>query len=108
MRTTLIAICFAMFAATASLHAQSDWKPVKPNIVYVLCDDLGYGDVHVLNPSRGKIDTPNIDRFCGEGINFTDAHSSSAVCTPSRYSILTGRYSWRTRLQKGVLHGEDL
>ena len=78
-----------------------------PNIVYILCDDLGYGDVHALNPERGKIPTPNIDRLITQGIAFTDCHSGSSVCTPTRYGILTGRYAWRTRLQKGVLSGMD-
>lgn len=79
--------------------------PTHPNIVYILCDDLGYGDVHALNPQRGKIPTPNIDRLIAEGMAFTDCHSGSSVCTPTRYGILTGRYAWRTRLQKGVLSG---
>jgi len=77
----------------------------RPNIVYVLCDDLGYGDVHCLNPQRGKIVTPHIDRLAKQGMIFTEAHSSSAVCTPSRYGILTGRYNWRSPLQHGVLEG---
>ncbi|RMD76790.1 MAG: arylsulfatase, partial [Lentisphaerae bacterium] len=76
-----------------------------PNIVFILADDLGYGDVHCLNPQRGKIPTPNLDKLATEGMIFTDAHSASAVCTPSRYSILTGRYNWRTHLQSGVLFG---
>lgn len=76
-----------------------------PNVVYILCDDLGYGDVHALNPERGKIPTPNIDRLITEGMTFTDCHAGSSVCTPTRYGILTGRYAWRTRLQKGVLGG---
>lgn len=75
-----------------------------PNIVYILADDLGYGDVRCLNP-EGKIATPNIDRLATEGMRFTDAHSGSAVCTPTRYGILTGRYCWRSRLQAGVLSG---
>jgi arylsulfatase A-like enzyme len=75
-----------------------------PNIVYILADDLGYGDVKCLNP-EGKIATPNLDRLAGAGMRFTDAHSSSAVCSPSRYSILTGRYNWRSRLKNGVLSG---
>ncbi|WP_232826046.1 sulfatase family protein [Chitinophaga alhagiae] len=74
------------------------------NVVYILADDLGYGDLQCFNPN-GKIPTPNIDRLAAEGMKFTDAHSSSAVCTPSRYSILTGRYPWRSTLQKGVLFG---
>jgi arylsulfatase A len=78
---------------------------VKPNIVFILADDLGYGDVHCLNPEHGKIATPNMDKLAAQGMIFTDAHSTSAVCTPSRYSILTGRYNWRSRLQSGVLGG---
>ena len=75
-----------------------------PNIVYVLCDDLGYGDVKCLN-ADGKIPTPNCDRLAADGMIFTDAHSSSAVCSPTRYGILTGRYNWRSRLKSGVLGG---
>ena len=79
--------------------------PQKPNIVFVLCDDLGYGDIQCLNPERGKIPTPAVDRLAKEGMIFTDAHSGSAVCTPTRYGLLTGRYSWRTKHQKGVVQG---
>ncbi|MDO5971924.1 arylsulfatase [Flavivirga aquimarina] len=79
----------------------------RPNIVYIICDDLGYGDVQFLNPEKGKILTPQIDKLATQGMTFTDAHSASAVCTPSRYSLLTGRYSWRSRLQKGVLAGGE-
>jgi arylsulfatase A len=73
----------------------------KPNVVYILADDLGYGDPGCYNP-QSKIPTPNIDRLAKEGVRFTDAHSPSAVCTPTRYALLTGRYAWRSRLQKGV------
>jgi arylsulfatase A-like enzyme len=76
----------------------------KPNIVLILADDLGYGDVRCFNP-QSKIPTPNLDRLASQGMRFTDAHSSSAVCTPTRYSLLTGRYNWRSRLQNGVLGG---
>ena len=76
----------------------------KPNIVYILCDDLGYGDVSALNP-QGKIRTPHMDRVAREGVVFTDAHSGSSVCTPTRYGVLTGRYAWRTKLKNGVLGG---
>jgi arylsulfatase A-like enzyme len=75
---------------------------VKPNIVYFLVDDMGYGDASCLNPD-GKILTPNIDRLAREGMVFTDAHSSSSVCSPSRYSLLTGRYNWRSTLQKSIV-----
>ena len=76
----------------------------RPNIVYILCDDLGYGDVQCLNP-QGKIATPHMDRLGAAGMTFTDAHSSSSVCTPSRYNLLTGRYAWRSTLKRGVLFG---
>ncbi|MBM3981992.1 MAG: hypothetical protein FJ304_17300 [Planctomycetes bacterium] len=75
----------------------------KPNVVIVLADDLGYGDVSCYNPERGKIPTPNIDALAKGGMRFTDAHSSSGVCSPTRYTLLTGRYHWRTRLQAGIV-----
>lgn len=74
----------------------------KPNIVYILADDMGYGDVACNNP-ESKIPTPNLDRMAAAGMRFTDAHAASSVCTPSRYSILTGRYCWRTDLKNHVL-----
>lgn len=76
----------------------------KPNIVVIMADDLGYGDLSCLNP-QSKINTPQIDRLAYEGVKFTDAHSPSAVCTPTRYGLLTGRYAWRTHLKSGVLWG---
>ena len=78
----------------------------NPNIVYILADDLGYGDLSSLNENSG-IQTPNMDKIVEEGIYFSDAHSNSSVCTPSRYGILTGRYAWRSNLKKGVLWGYD-
>ena len=97
--------------------AAVDWPPVLPdaagvdagglpNIVFILTDDLGYGDVSLLNP-KSKISTPNLDRLGADGMSFRDAHASAAVCTPTRYGLLTGRYSWRSRLQSGVLWGWD-
>jgi len=79
-------------------------KPSPPNIVFIFMDDMGYGDVKVLN-DRCKIPTPHMDQLAKEGMIFTDAHTSSSVCTPSRYSLITGRYNWRTRKQAGVLNG---
>jgi arylsulfatase A len=81
----------------------------SPNIVFFFVDDMGYGDVSCLNP-EGKIKTPNFDRLASEGMIFRDAHSSSAVCSPSRYSVLTGRYNWRSTLQKGIvgIYGDSL
>ncbi len=76
----------------------------RPNIVVILADDLGQGDLSHYNPDS-KIPTPNLDRLASEGISFSDAHSPSGVCTPTRYGLLTGRYAWRTSLKRGVLNG---
>lgn len=84
-------------------HVVLDPAKLYPNIVLIYADDLGYGDVQCYNPDRGKIPTPHIDRLAASGMLFTDAHSSSGVCSPSRYSLLTGRYHWRTRLQRGIV-----
>jgi arylsulfatase A-like enzyme len=73
-----------------------------PNVVVILADDLGYGDIGVYNP-ESRIPTPHLDRLAADGMRFTDAHASDAVCTPSRYSLLTGRYAFRSRLKSGVL-----
>jgi len=75
-----------------------------PNIVFILADDMGYGDVSCYN-ENSKIKTPFIDQLAEEGVMFTDAHTSSSVCTPTRYGILTGRYNWRSTLKSGVLSG---
>ncbi len=77
-----------------------------PNIIFIMADDLGYGDVSC-NNAESKIPTPNIDRVAAAGIRLTDAHSPSAVCTPTRYGLMTGRYCWRSRLTEGVLNGWD-
>ena len=104
MKATLFAALLLM-PFTALLAAG-----IKPNILVILADDLGYGDVHCNNPERGKIPTPNIDRLAAQGMRFTDGHSSSGVCSPSRYTLLTGRYHWRTRLQRSIVgvFGEPL
>jgi len=107
----LVAVLVATFLESAqcpSLHAVA--LPRSPNIVLILADDLGYGDVQCYNPQRGKISTPNLDRLATQGMRFVDAHSSSGVCSPSRYTLLTGRYHWRTRLQAGIVgvFGEPL
>lgn len=83
-------------------HIASAQKSDQPNIIFILADDLGYGDLSCLN-SQSKIQTPDLDKLAGKGVVFTDAHSSSAVSTPTRYGILTGRYNWRSDLKKGVL-----
>ena len=76
----------------------------KPNIIIVLADDMGIGDMTPSNPDC-KIKTPHLQKMADEGMTFFDAHTSSAVCTPTRYGVLTGRYCWRTRLKRGVLNG---
>ena len=100
-------LLLSLLALTALAAAEPAAAPAtaKPNIVYILADDLGYGDVHCLNPERGKIPTPHLDKLASQGMTFTDAHSGSSVCTPTRYGLLTGRYGWRSRLQSGVLDG---
>ena len=79
-------------------------KDKQPNIIFILADDMGYGDVSYLD-SRSKIKTENLDGMAREGVVFTDAHSSSSVSTPTRYGILTGRYNWRSTMKQGVLNG---
>ena len=76
----------------------------RPNVVVILADDLGWGDPRCYNPDS-KIPTPVIDRLAREGMRFTDAHAPTALCTPSRYALLTGRYCWRSKLKRGVLDG---
>jgi arylsulfatase A-like enzyme len=87
-----------------TLGCQSAEPVRKPNIIFILADDMGYGDIRRLNPAS-KAPTPNLDRLCAEGMHFTDAHSNSAVSTPTRYGIITGRYCFRSSLKKGVLNG---
>ena len=101
-------LALAVLAAIMPMRASAQDKDAAraPNIVIVLADDLGYGDVGYLN-SQSQIPTPNLDTLAGQGMAFLDAHSPSAVCTPTRYGLLTGRYAWRTRLTRGVLDGYD-
>jgi arylsulfatase A-like enzyme len=102
--TVLAALLLAPLATLIAGDARLRGAPaLRPNIVVILADDLGYGDVQCDNPQRGKIPTPNMDRLAAQGMRFTDGHSSSGVCSPSRYTLLTGRYHWRTRLQNGIV-----
>jgi arylsulfatase A-like enzyme len=87
----------------SACNPQNSQNPAqKPNILIILADDFGVGDVQAHYPDN-KIPTPNLDKLASEGISFQDAHSSSAVCTPTRYGLLTGRYNWRTPLQEWVI-----
>lgn len=94
---------FALASPSVST-AQKAKSQTPPNIVFILADDLGYGDVSCYN-ENSRLHTPHIDAIAKEGVLFSDAHTSSAVCTPTRYSILTGRYNWRSTLKRGVLSG---
>jgi arylsulfatase A-like enzyme len=101
-------ILLLILVVTTSRHvreaAAAEPAVRRPNIVLILADDLGWGDPRCYNPAS-RIPTPNIDRLAAAGVRFTDAHSPSSVCSPTRYGLLTGRYAWRTRLTKGVLDG---
>ena len=91
---------------TLSVSCKQQSSEALPNIIYILADDLGYGDVSAMNPESAW-ETTYIDQIAKEGMRFTDAHSGSAVCSPTRYGVLTGRYSWRTSLKQGVLWSWD-
>lgn len=97
-------MCFTSLFSIYSCQ-NTDHKEL-PNIIFIMADDMGYGDLECLNPESG-VPTPNMDRIAEEGMIFTDAHSPSAVCTPTRYGVLTGRYCFRTRLKSGVLVGHS-
>ncbi len=107
MKTRIFALAFLTFFSAFSCQdkqASSDnnTSGTLPNIVLIFADDMGYGDIQMYNPAS-QIPTPNLNALAGSGMRFEDAHTNSAVCTPSRYGILTGRYAWRTGLKKGVL-----
>ncbi len=99
-RAIVMAVGMGLFGSAAAASAP------PPNILYILADDMGIGDVSGLN-AKCAWKTPSIDRLVREGRAFTDAHSASGVCSPSRYTLLTGRYSWRGKLKSSVLHGYD-
>jgi arylsulfatase A-like enzyme len=104
LHSIVLGLAFLMVHAAGISRLQAAAAAKKPNIIYIMADDQGFGDVSALNP-ESKIPTPNIDRIAKQGMIFSDGHSSSSVCTPTRYSVLTGRYHWRTHLQRGVLGG---
>ena len=94
--------CILIVLIIFSCAPQVATKNQRLNIIYILSDDLGFGDLSFYNKDS-KIKTPNLDRLAASGMSFMDMHSTSSVCTPTRYSILTGEYAWRTGLKKGVL-----
>lgn len=97
--SVLAAHMLAIFATYTSVDASE-----LPNIIVVIADDLGIGDLSATNPAC-KIRTPNLQKMADEGLTFLDAHTPSSVCTPTRYGLMTGRYNWRSQLAKGVLNG---
>ncbi len=97
-----IAICLCFLNGCSPAMETESPERSLPNIVFILADDMGYGDIQAYNPNS-KIPTPNLNRLAEQGMRFTDAHSGSAVCSPTRYGLMTGRYSWRTWLKEGVL-----
>lgn len=99
MKNRLPVLCLLFSIALSSLLSAAE--PQRPNIIVIYTDDQGFGDSSALNP-EAKFQTPNLDRLAAEGVSFTNGHSSDSVCTPSRYGLLTGRYSWRTNKKKGV------
>ena len=100
----MIRVLMKRFLLLAVLFGAVSVQAAKPNILFIMADDMGYGDVQALNP-KSKIPTPNLNRLAKQGMTFTDAHSPSGVCTPTRYGVITGRYCWRSRLKRGVLGG---
>ncbi|MBI1247197.1 sulfatase-like hydrolase/transferase [bacterium] len=88
---SVLLVCFSFVPLSGSLAAA---QKNRPNILILYADDLGFGDLSCYNP-KGKIPTPNLDKLAASGIRFTNGHSSSGICTPSRYALLTGRHHWR-------------
>lgn len=95
----------AAFGAATIFAAEEEGASEKPNIVFIFADDMGIGDIGAHYPEMCKIPTPAMNQMAKDGMVFSDAHTSSSVCTPSRYSLMTGRYNWRTRRQRSVMNG---
>jgi arylsulfatase A len=100
-----VSLLAVLMTFSGALMAKPSQGP-KPNIIFILADDMGHGDVGAFN-KEAKIKTPGLDRLASGGMSFMDAHTSSSVCTPTRYGIITGRYNWRSKLKSGVLGGSS-
>ncbi|HJP02078.1 MAG: arylsulfatase [Myxococcota bacterium] len=98
----MMSTILAAVGLLSALCAPQDATHVPRNVVVILADDMGLASLHAEHPGSG-LPTPNLDRLAREGVSFTDAHSPSAVCSPTRYALLTGRYAWRTRLKAGIV-----
>jgi arylsulfatase A-like enzyme len=105
MKNTLVKTLAATALATLPAWAQEAAKPARqPNVIIILADDVGYGDFSCYGAKQ--VQTPNVDRLAKEGMRFTDAHATAAVCTPTRYALLTGQYAWRNKAGSAILSGE--
>ncbi|MCC9606241.1 arylsulfatase [Blastopirellula sp. JC732] len=104
LRKSIASLVSLLLLTTLIAAANAADRAKRPNVIVILADDLGLGDVTACNP-ESKIKTPRLDGLAAEGITFLDAHTPSSVCTPTRYGLLTGRYNWRSRLANGVLSG---
>lgn len=105
MKLPHLSVLLFILTSLFTIHDSAAAPQQPPNIIVIYTDDQGFGDASALNP-QAKFETPNLDRLAKEGVSFTNAHSSDAVCTPSRYGLLTGRYCWRTDKKRGVLGSE--
>ncbi len=94
----LLVLCLGLLFAPEAFAAKT--SAARPNIVIIYADDMGFGDLNIQNPDS-KIPTPHLDQLAREGMRFTDAHSSSGICSPSRFALLTGTYHWRR--QHGIV-----
>lgn len=104
MKTVIRPVQTLFLAVLGTLCGQAlaeDAKASRPNIVFIMADDIGWGDFQCYNP-QGKVPTPNIDRLAREGMRFTDAHTPAALCAPTRYAVATGNYTWRGRHTGGT------
>jgi arylsulfatase A len=99
----LCLIVMVSIYSNATICAQSK----NPNVIVFIADDFGYGSTNVYGASEELIKTPNVNKLAKEGVKFTNAYTTGSVCTPTRYALLTGQYSWRSRLKKGVVNMND-
>jgi arylsulfatase A-like enzyme len=104
-RSAIAALALALAASAVALPSRAKAPPARPNVVIILADDLGYGDTGAYGATLVR--TPNIDRLAREGRRYTDAYSPASVCSPSRYSLLAGRYAWRTWMKSGAVWATD-
>lgn len=100
LQPSLLAV---LLLGLAQIVTAAEWKPAQPNVVVILADDYGYGSATCYGADPALIKTPSIDRLAAEGRRFTDGNTTSSVCSPTRYSLMTGRYCWRTSLKHEVL-----